>query len=190
METVFVNKPLTRWQIYIQCRGNCETRERLFRTIWDGYHKRLLFFIRNYEGAEVEDIFQEVMMKVFQKIEKFNPLFSFNTWIYTIARNHCINHLSKRKMPMATEDPDTSLSASVNASQEDKVIRKELHLEIDRILATFSEDNQQIAFLRYYEGMTHREIARIMDIPTGTVKSRLHTSRAILKKALEAYDER
>ena len=129
-------------------------------------------------------------MKVFQNIEKFNPLYSFNTWIYTIARNQCINHFNRRKRRMAAEDPDTSLSASVNASQEDKVIRKELYLEIDRILATFSEDNQQIAFLRYYEGMKHREIARVMNIPTGTVKSRLHTSRSILRKALEAYDER
>lgn len=149
-----------------------------------------MFFIRNFVGIDAEDVFQEVMLKVFQNIEKFNPLYSFNTWVYSITRNHCINHLNKRKLPMATEDPETSSLASGYTSQEDKLIHKELHREIDRILAEFSEDNQQIVFLRYYEGMKYREIARVMNFSTGTVKSRLHASRSILRKALEAYDER
>jgi RNA polymerase sigma-70 factor (ECF subfamily) len=139
---------------------------------------------------DAEDVFQEIMLKVFQNIEKFNPVYSINTWIYTIARNHCVNILGKRKLPMAAEDPEASSYAAGNSSQEDEMIHKELHREIDRVLATFSEDNRQIVFLRFFEGMKHREIARVMNIPTGTVKSRLHASRSHFKKVLEAYHER
>lgn len=180
----------TSWQIYIQCRGNSEAREKLFRTIWNLYQKRLMYFVRNFIRNDTEDIFQEIMLKVFQNIETFNPLYGFNTWIYTIARNHCVNHINKRKLPVTSENPETMGSASDGLPQENEVIRKELHREIDRVLSKFSEDYRQIAYLRFFEGMKHLEIARIMDIPTGTVKSRLYACRLHLKKVLEAYNER
>lgn len=190
VETVLLKDSITSRQVYIQCRGRGETREKLFRTIWNLYQKRLTYFIRNFVKDDTEDVFQEIMLKVFENIKKFNPLYSFNTWIYSIARNHCINHLNKRKPPMTPGNPESSLPASGDVSSEDKVLRKEFYGEIDRVLATFNEDNQQIAFLRFFEGMKHREIARVMNIPTGTVKSRLHASRSHLKKVLEAYHER
>jgi RNA polymerase sigma-70 factor (ECF subfamily) len=184
-----VKSSLTSWQVYIQCRGSGEARERLFRNIWDLYRKRLMYFIRNYVRDNTEDVFQEIMLKVFQNMEKFNPLYSFNTWIYTIARNHCLNHLNRRKLPVVDKNPETTIIASGSAPQEAGMIHRELHQEIDRVIATFSKDNQQIAFLRFYEGMKHREIARIMNIPTGTIKSRLHQARSLLRKAVEAHHE-
>jgi RNA polymerase sigma-70 factor (ECF subfamily) len=190
VETVLLKDSITSGQVYIQCRGRSETREKLFRTIWNLYQKRLTYFIRNFVKDDAEDVFQEIMLKVFENIETFSPRYSFNTWIYSIARNHCINHLGKRKSPMAPGNPESLLPASDNISSEDKVLQKELHREIDRVLGTFSEDNQQIAFLRFFEGMKHREIARIMNIPTGTVKSRLHACRTQLRDVLEAYNGR
>lgn len=180
----------TNWQIYIQCRGSSKAREKLFHAIWNLYRKRLMYFIRNFVRDDTEDIFQEIMLKVFQNIEKYNPLYPFNTWFYTIARNHCVNHIRKGKLPVVPGDPEPMLSESSAASQENDVIRKELYRKIDRVLSAFSEDNRQIAYLRFFEGMKHREIARIMDIPTGTVKSRLHACRSILRKVLEEYNER
>lgn len=187
-----MKRPLKSWQVYIQCRGTAKTREKLFQTIWNLYRKRLTFFIRNIVGDDAEDVLQEIMLKVFENIEKFNPLYSFNTWIYSITRNHCVNYRGKRRLPIATGDPENkpAVSASLSNSPEDDIIYKELYLKIDRILDTFSENNRQIAFLRFYEGMKLGEISRIMNIPTGTVKSRLHKSRSILKKALETYNER
>jgi RNA polymerase sigma-70 factor (ECF subfamily) len=185
-----VKRSLKSWQIYVEYRESVETRERLFRSIWNVYRKRLMYFIRNYTGDDSEDIFQEIMLKVFQNMEKFNHLYSFNTLIYTIARNHCLNHLNKRKLAMVAGDPETSAITPESTLQENEVIRKELHLEIDRVMATFSRANREIAFLRLHEGMKHREIARVMNIPTGTVKSRLHQIRLLLRKAVEAYHER
>ncbi len=191
MEQLGVKKSLTGWRIYIQCRGPRETRERLFRSIWLSYRKRLTFFIRNFVRDEAEDIFQEVMLRVFQNIEKYNPLYPFSTWIYTIARNQSLNYLNKRKLP--TEAGDTREKAffpeAGDDSPEDKTIHRELHQTIDRALEGLSKENRQIAFLRFYEGMKHRDIARTLGIPTGTVKSRLFATRAILKEALEAYNE-
>ena len=70
-------------------------REELSRKIWDKYHKRLLYFIRSFSREESEDLLQEIFLKVFNNLEKFNPLYSFKVWIYTIAKNHCINYLKK-----------------------------------------------------------------------------------------------
>jgi RNA polymerase sigma-70 factor, ECF subfamily len=191
VEQLGVKKSLTGWRIYIQCRGPRETRERLFRSVWLSYRKRLTFFIRNFVRDEAEDIFQEVMLRVFQNIEKYNPLYPFSTWIYTIARNQSLNYLNKRKLP--TEAGDTRekafFSEAGDDSPEDKTIHRELHQTIDRALEGLSKENRQIAFLRFYEGMKHRDIARTLGIPTGTVKSRLFATRAILKEALEAYNE-
>ncbi len=180
---------LTGWQIYIQCRGNSEARERLFNRIWESYRKRLLYFIRNCIRKDAEDVFQEIMLKVFQNIETYNPFYAFNTWIYTIARNHCANHLGKRRLPEVEADPEISMPASGCASQENELIQREHLREIGRVIGTFDEENQQIVYLRFFEGMKYREIARTMDIPTGTVKSRVHACRKLLKEALESDHE-
>ena len=150
-----------------------------------------MFFIRNFVRDEAEDVLQEVMLRVFQNIEKFNPLYPFSTWIYTIARNQSLNYLNKRKLPIETGNAreETDFSKSGDCSPEEKTIHKELHQTIEHVLEGLNEENRQIAFLRFYEGMKHRDIARILGIPTGTVKSRLFATRAVLKKALEAYNE-
>ena len=82
------------------------------------------------------------------------------------------------------------ISTGNSDSFETHTINKELHHSIDTILSKFNNDNRQIAFLYFYGGMKNREIARIMDIPTGTVKSRLYKIRENLKAGLEKYHER
>jgi len=138
-----------------------------------------------------EDLFQEVMLKVYQNLDKYNPVYSLNTWIYTIARNHCLNYLNKRKLYTVNLDKEEANNFEpINLnSPETQSLNKELHQTIDNILSTFNEDNRQIAFLRFFEGMKNRDIARVMDIPTGTVKSRLHKIRTSIKNELEKYYE-
>jgi RNA polymerase sigma factor (sigma-70 family) len=73
---------------------------------------------------------------------------------------------------------------------EDRALYKELHQTISATLDKLNDDNRQIAFLRFFEGMKDGDIAEIMKIPAGTVKSRLHLVRVTLKEALEKYHER
>jgi len=179
------------WQIFIQCRGNESSRTELFNQLWNRYQRPITFFIRNMVKDNVEDLFQEVMLKVYRNLDKYNPVYSFNTWIYSIARHHCLNHISKRKLPVVNLDKEGSNDFETKdiCSPGTQALNKELHQMITRILNRFDEDNRQIAFLRFFEGMKNRDIARIMDIPTGTVKSRLHKIRTAVKIDLEKYNE-
>ena len=183
---------IKNWQIFVQCRDDHGSRERLFELLWRQYQKRLTFFVRNMVKDNAEDLVQEIMLKVYQNLHRYKPLYSFNTWIFAIARHHCLNYLNKRSLITVNMDNDTVDHVSTGSSDsfETRTINKELHNSIDTILSEFNSDNRQIAFLYFYEGMKNREIARIMDIPTGTVKSRLHKIRESLKAGLEKYHGR
>jgi RNA polymerase sigma-70 factor (ECF subfamily) len=189
---LLVKKGISNWQVFIQARGSQESRGRLFNAIWTYYQKRLLYFICNMTRGNAEDLFQEVMLKVYQNLEKYNPIYSFNTWIYTIARNHCLNYLHKGGLPawsgiMAAEEGPVERDCD---TPEDRALYKELHQTIGAALDKLNDDNRQIAFLRFFEGMKDGDIAGIMQLPAGTVKSRLHSIRMTLKEKLEKYHER
>ncbi len=133
-----------------------------------------------------EDLFQEVMLKVYRNLEKYSPAYSFNTWIYSIARNHCINYLKINRITLVDCDgePEDDYVATDIVTPEKRSFDREVRQRIKDLLAGFDDENRQIAFLYFYEEMKNHEIARIMEIPTGTVKSRIHKIRAILKKGL------
>ena len=179
------------WTIYVQSRSDTTAREKLFDTIWRIYHKRLFFFIRNIVPNETEDLLQEIMLKVFQNLERYNPFYSFNTWLYAIARNHCFNFLNKRKL--ATQSMDSAgeniPSGIMSATPENQLMDKEISAQIEGVLSGFESEFREMAYLRFYEGLTCQSIAKIMNLPNGTVKSRLHTMRQKIKKALEKYNE-
>ena len=186
-----MNQLVEQWHIFIHSRRDTATQQKLFDEIWQKYHRRLLFFIQNIIHENAEDALQDIMFNVYKNLDRFNPLYSFNTWIYTIARNYCINYLNKRKIPLQDFPDWTEINSqgSQGETPEDQILKSELHQQILDILGSFDPAHRQTAFLRFYEGMKCREIGKIMDIPTGTVKSRLYKIRIILKTELEKYNE-
>lgn len=163
-------------------------RQAVFAEIWKQYHRRLLFFIRPLVGVEAEDLLQEIMLKVYEHLATYNPAFTFNTWIYTVARNHCLNFLQKRKLTTAAVTPEALEKAPILSSDspETTVLQQEMLQQIDGYLKTLTPLYQQMAFLRFYEGMSLKAIAKILKVPTGTVKSRLFLIKKELQKRLEA----
>jgi RNA polymerase sigma factor (sigma-70 family) len=185
-----VRQFLEGWQIYLKARGDQRTRQDLFRDIWNAYHKRILFFIRNMISGESEDLMQDVMLKVYRNLETFNPRYAFSTWIYAIARNHCINELRKHRPDIRSLGAEDNLPSQLHPGDPEAALReKELNAEIWKALRRMQPDYSQMAYLRFYEGLKCREIARIMGIPAGTVKSRLFQIRKTLQNALEHYHE-
>lgn len=179
------------WILLFLIKGGEARRERAFDRIWRNYHKRIRFFIQNRVPDDAEDLTQEIMLKVYQNLERFDPNRSFNAWIYSIARNHCINHVSKKRPSVGGFPGDSSAEVLPAASDtpESKYLDRERERVIDSTLAALDPDLRETAFLRFHEGMRGREIADATGVPEGTVKSRIHCIRDKLKEALERYDE-
>lgn len=175
------------WQIYLQSRASVSARDVLYRQIWSRYHKRILYFIRQSISGEAEDLVQDVMLKVFENLDRYNPVYSFSTWIFTIARNHMINWLRKKRLsttaiPQAVPDP-------LRITPEQQFIVQESREQIESLIQTLDPDQRQMVYLYYYEEMKVRQIAQILDMPAGTVKSRLYWIRNRLRSQLGESNE-
>ncbi len=141
--------------------------------------------------AEAEDLVQEIMEKLFKGIDSYNPVYSFSTWAFAIARNHCLDRLRRRR----AEPHVSSLSDLPDRSQPVHEITPEhvlLGKNDEARMASFMEavdpDTKQLAFLRFHQGLGYREISRVMGIPVGTVKFRVHKLREKMRAHLEGDD--
>lgn len=173
------------------CSGDERSRDRCFRRIWEEYYPRLIVFLRGCEGgagADVEDLAQEVMEKVYRGIGSYNPAWSFSTWVYTIARNACRDRARRgRRAPVVHSLADLPASREPFhlRTPEQELIRKEEDRRVEAFFEGAEPETRQIAFLRFHQGMRCAEIAAVMSMPLGTVKFRLHDIRRKLKLHLE-----
>jgi len=146
----------------------------LFEYIWDNYGKRISFFISNIihvQQSVRSDIFQDVMIKIFNNLEHYNPLYSFETWIYTITRNHCINYLKTKK---ETESFEALEDRIFHDNNPEKIFIQNQVLEaIDKSIESLEHDDRQIVYLWLYERLKYREISSVLDMNLNTVKSRI-----------------
>ena len=187
-----------QFKLFLDAQANQNSRQRLFETIWTHYYSRLAVFIRGMissPDADVEDLIQEILLKVFRNLHRYKPRYSFNTWIYRIARNHCLDYLDKRQnylRVVQTLQRDTQALPRVPSvnSPEEQILESELVETIDCYMGTLSSEDRQIAMLRFYESMNYRDIGSIMNKPAGTVKYKVHMIRSGLRDFLEKKYER
>ncbi|MCB9685094.1 MAG: sigma-70 family RNA polymerase sigma factor [Alphaproteobacteria bacterium] len=147
--------------------------------------------LRNREDAR--DVTQEAFVKAYRNLESFRLESSFYTWIYRIAMNLAIDFTRKRKRRetsgfdenIAARDEDGDIA---EAHHEDgpgrQLERKQLFARIMTAMQQLPEDQRQVILLRELEGLQYKEIAEIMEIPEGTVMSRLFYARKKLQKLL------
>jgi len=175
--------------------------EDAFRELVRVYQHRVFNIVYRILGdrAEAEDIAQEVFVSIFKHIDGFRGDAKFSTWIYRIATNHARNRLKyharrHRKDHQNYEDApeaareETSLSGKI-ARPDEAAIGKELEQIIQDGLKELSEIHRTIIVLRDVENLSYQEIAEIVELPEGTVKSRLFRARVALKEYVEARYE-
>jgi len=157
------------------------------------YKDPLLNFIYRFIGEknEAEDIVQETFLRLFKNKHYYKEIAKFSTWIYTIAGNLAKTELRKRKRRklfsishyLSTEkdydipDQTTSPESDTNTLITDKIIQK----AIDKLSPKF----KQVIILRDIQGFSYEEIAEIVGIPLGTVKSRVNRARLKLQEDLQ-----
>lgn len=148
------------------------------------------FFSDEHESM---DATQEVFIKVFRSIERFEGRSSLKTWIYRIAANTCLTLAEKKK-----REKEGLLQTIMNwwndntaDSPEDEIIEKETRKLNQKIvsekIASLPEAYRMPVILKDLEGMPLEKISEILEIPVGTVKSRINRGRRILQDSLQAY---
>ena len=159
-----------------------------FDSLVDVYLKTIFNFTYRITGNEkdAEDITQEIFLKVWKNIKKFNIEKSFKTWIFSIAKNTCIDYLRKSKdIPMSIfndEDGGNFIQDNLESeepSSEEKIILKENKKMIDETLKELSIIQREIIVMKYVNELSLSEVADIMNMSKDTVKS--HHRRALLK---------
>jgi RNA polymerase sigma-70 factor (ECF subfamily) len=173
--------------------------EAAFTRLVKKYQQQVFNFIFHHSGrqAEVEDLAQEVFLKVYTHLAKFESRAAFRTWLYRITLNVCIDHARKRKLRRMLALDSLSdwtrnrLSSSRAAapSPQAAVEAHELNERIQRGLERLPEEFRQALVLRDLEGLNYDEIAEITGASLGTVKSRISRGRERMRKWLTPFLE-
>lgn len=160
--------------------------EEPFGIIMDRYTQKLLRYGKKFISSpdNIEDIVQEVFIKVYKNIQSFDTKLKFSPWIYRIAHNAFVNCLRKMdKEPLLVFDFDALLN---HAIYEDPTIiekeNEETRVLLDKGLKQLSSTYREVLVLYYFEDLSYQEIADVLHVPIGTVGIRLRRARKILKK--------
>jgi len=136
------------------------------------------------DGAQAEEIAQDVMVTVWRKASLFDRRqASVSTWIFRIARNRRIDVFRRSKRPDLDPEETMILPAGVEAP-EARVEAMETETRVRAAMKDLPEEQLLLLRLAFYEGLSHREIAEKLDVPLGTVKSRIRLAFAKMKSRL------
>lgn len=163
--------------------------ERAFEELVERYQVRLLNFVYRTIGdrERAEDLVQEVFIRVYRHLHRFDRSKKFSTWVYTIASNLAKNELRNRSrnplvlfqaIKKSWDDDERPLQFEDHGSRPDDLYRKR-HLRelVEASVARLPEHHRQVFVLRELEGKSYEEIAEITACNLGTVKSRLNRAR-------------
>jgi RNA polymerase sigma-70 factor, ECF subfamily len=148
-----------------------------------------------------EDLAQETFIKVLNGLGSYNPQYRFSSWIFKIANNAAIDQLRKRELDTLSLDgsPHAATPAEMSAtalqlgdrheSPLEELEARELGGAIEHAIAKLRPEYRACVLLRHVEGHSYEEIARILDLPLGTVKTYIHRARNELRGYLEERRE-
>jgi RNA polymerase sigma-70 factor (ECF subfamily) len=167
--------------------GDEIARHRAFAEAWELYYRKVAYLVSGYcvEKSEREDLVQEVFLKVYRNLHRYSAGYAFSTWLYTVARNVCLDYTRKLKSVKSDLSGMRAGEIPVADSAVMSAENNELFEVLDRCIGTLSEKDRHIVFFHFYEGMKYKDIAAVMGIPLGTVKYRVFEIKEKLRKALE-----
>lgn len=160
--------------------GNLE----VFEAMYKAYRPKLRSFIRGIVPNEqaVDEVFDDVMMVVWNKIKDFEGRSKLSTWVYGIAYRRALKERGKRIDEAPVEEIDEAANADPDAEQPFDAIR--VKNRIRAALDKLPTDQGSVVRLAYFEGLSYRDIGAVLDCPEDTVKTRMFHARKKLKTAL------
>lgn len=161
------------------------------------YEKRIIHYVYRitHRYEEAHDLTQEIFVKVFLALDRYDPRFQFSTWIFRIAQNSAIDALRKKSVPEVslTRSDDEGESPGLEDFPDDgispyRVLKnKQLSSAIDRAVDALPPDYRELIQLRHFGELSYEEIAEMKRLPLGTVKNKLFRARNLLKEELGGF---
>ncbi|MGH9404887.1 MAG: RNA polymerase sigma factor [Terriglobia bacterium] len=156
------------------------------------YHRKVYNLCYRFTGnvTESEDLTQEIFIKIFQALAAFDPRQAqFSTWLNRISRNHLVDHYRRTRHDRAAaslddEEQDIQPRAGPSSDPRAQVESRERTELVQNALQHLSPDMREVVILRDLQGMEYAEIALVLNVPEGTVKSRINRGRLELAGVL------
>lgn len=184
------NPELTDSQLIQACREDST----FFGIIMDRYRPKLSRYLSRRSAvsrADIDDLLQNIFIKIYRNINEYNESLLFSSWIYRIAHNEMIDWYRKQKVraSLSLDDASEPLLAKLIAPDDsvsvfDEAIEKK---RLGDALETLDEKYKDILILRYFEEKSYDEIADIIKLPSGTVATRINRAKKELRKHYDLH---
>ncbi len=166
-------------------RGEAEA----FRQLFETYKDRVYSFALRFSGDEsrAADLTQDVFVKLYDRIAEFRGEARFETWLYRIVANACIDDQRRRKkwLPWLNQEPPAHVGRS--NSGDERLVRRETEGAVQQAIGKLSPALRAPILLRYVEGLSYEEIGETLSVSPGTVASRLSRAHQQLARKLEKF---
>jgi len=145
-----------------------------------------------HDRALAEDLAQEGFLRVFQRLNTYDPERKFSSWFFQVVRNVTIDYLRVNRLATTSLDElkeggfEGAAADRTSSSPEHLAGQVELAGALEQALARIRPEYREVVVLRYQEGLTHPEISEILGLPSGTVKTYLHRARKELASILSS----
>jgi RNA polymerase sigma-70 factor (ECF subfamily) len=166
------------------------------RPLLEGYERRIYAvcyrMLRDPESAA--DLTQDTLIKVLEGLSSYDGRSQLSTWVIRVAMNCCLSHLRKERLrrhqPLISRPTEQAADVRTDPAAREqsgltRVEKEERHSAVFEALAVLEPDTRALLVLRDVQGLEYQQIAEVLDLPIGTVKSRLFRARQALRTALE-----
>lgn len=174
-----------------------------FAQLVERYQKELYTFLQRFvfDRSLAEDLFQETFIQVHRNAHTFDPARRFRPWLFTIAANKARDHLRSAARKTTHSLDNTAggngsgvatfldLMESPIETPEDGLMRREDMESVREVLSGLPDIYREVLLLNYFHRFPYKQIAQMLDLPLGTVKSRLHSALAHFARAWQARQE-
>jgi RNA polymerase sigma-70 factor (ECF subfamily) len=168
-----------------------------FKQLVEKYQRMVMATVYRYTGSrhEVEDLAQEIFFKIYKAAKRYTPQAKFSTWLYRVVANHCFNYRRNQKRDITVisldhsfsgeDEPSLQLAETEEKQPENKVLQKEIEEALKKAINELP-DRQRMAIILYrFEGLSYREITKVLGCSLSSVESLLFRAMTSLKEKLK-----
>ena len=161
-----------------------------FALLLEKYRSALIAHILKYVSVieDAEDICQRSFEQAFMNIGRYNAQYAFSTWLYNIAQNEAIDHLRRSRATISSvsiSDEREALDVQASSTPEEEFITDQAVRELISGIQRLPDSYRQVVELRFIKDYAYEDIARTLNLPLGTVKTRINRARKMLEKMVE-----